>query len=203
MRKKAITLGGAGAVFVLAAFPSLAHSGPTMGVEDLAPELSRAERAGDNPPHVVGSGAAETVVPGSMRLLKGEEEANFYVGRGEGGQICLVVEVLNENDVVASSCTSIVDFNSEGIALQVYAIDEEAGSVFDKTAYYLPADVDISEIVSQVPDAGSEGGTVTSGAESAHFLVVDSAETDDLTSVVVPRGNGGAFRFNPLSGDHE
>src|SRR5690606_27488317 len=98
----------------------------------------------------------------STRFLGSDGYAEYWVGRGNAGNVCLIMAVKGEAQVVAPSCATITNFYRRGIGVVAGAGPTEPPTSAE--AYLLPADI--------TSDDRGRGMQARSSAQATHDSLI-------------------------------
>lgn len=172
---------------VSAAIGSPAMASSVKSVDQVLPALSTQYDAGDVVPEVVNL-ELFGILPEDVRAVGSDDVADYWVASQGNDSVCLIVHIRGGNEVSSASCTTVADFNISGLSLVIG--ENRANPERSSEAYYLPADVESSEVV------GVEA--LGRNAAKTSQLIAGRPGALGLEPSTVSRSDGTEFTFNPL-----
>lgn len=194
-------IGATGGVLALAAvsttLPAAAGDSSAVSLEEMLPLIAVPQVGSDHVPAEVKLDELGGISARSVRSAGSDDAAHYWVGRTEASEICLIMQLVDEPEMSASTCAPITEFYRKGLSLVAGTNAENPGNAAE--AYLLPSDV-------RVPGASNDHASVRHQAERGlsptsrvNLVSGRSAQLDGLKNAEVHRGNGGTFHFRPIS----
>lgn len=129
----------------------------------------------------------------TLRFVGADGTAQYWAGKDDLGNICLIGSISTADSVSASTCTSVVDFYKYGVGLS--ATDGAKQVTFE--SYLLPDDVNADDL--DLPANPLQATTSRSAsAGDTNIVPVDPKSLDGREPVTITRENGHDFTFVPL-----
>lgn|SRR5690606_3185005 len=176
-------------VAVSTALPAVARDGAQKPIEAIVPAFAQPQTASDVVPERVDLVALGGIASDSTRFLGSDGYAEYWVGRGNAGNVCLIMAVKGEAQVVASSCATITNFYRQGIGLVAGADPKEPATSAE--AYLLPADITSDDL--------GLGMQARSSAQATHDSLISLRPGSNEGVRTIERHDGSSFRFAPVS----
>lgn len=175
---------------VATALPAITDDADRLDVAEVLPMLAMPQTAADSVPEVVRLDELGGVDETTVRSLGSDGTADYWVARAGQSGVCLVAHIPGGNEISASTCGTIADFNRRGLA--IIAGQSRSDLSTSVEAYLLPSDVDVSAIAS--------GGMVmkSSGSATHRALLTVNPQDPRLQAAEVPRQHGDPFQFTPI-----
>ncbi|MDX2378087.1 hypothetical protein M4I32_14945 [Microbacterium sp. LRZ72] len=184
------TLGVIAVVAVAASVFALTRETAEVPADEIVPELASQQDSSDVLPDYLNREDSGDIVEESVRSAGSDERADYWVARTRDDEICLVVRVRGDQEIVSSSCGTPANIYERGAASGTMAGGSNENAV---EAYLIPHDVDASQLEAELPDSRI---TSTDG----FTLAVRFPGTDDrFSEATIDRSGGGSFSFIPLS----
>lgn len=188
------SLGAAAAVAALigvaTALPAMTDDADRLDVEVVLPMLALSRTAADSVPKAVDLDNLGGIDEATVRSLGSDGTARYWVARAGRSGVCLIAHIPGGNEISASTCGTISDFNRRGLAIIAGQSRSDLNTSVE--AYLLPSDVDVTAIA-------SSSMLRKSSDNPAHpALLTVNPQDPRLQAAEVPREHGDPFQFRPI-----
>lgn len=186
------TAGVAALIALATAVPATAGSSAAVSLDKMIPALAAPQTDADHVPADVDLSGLGGVDEATVRSLGSDEAAHYWIGRAGTSEVCLIMQLMADSEVAASTCTELAHFYRAGMSLLAGKGAQEPESTAE--AYLIPADVVVPTESAASRAAGAQGASA-----SPQFISGRPDQLRDLEQFEVRRDDGSIFRFTPLS----